>query len=186
MSARIRLNQSVNRLFESAGLPAPSAMSVQPGGRRIPPPGDTAVVESPSMRQTAPFPPMRVERPVEGATLSRFLQVGRTYHPLCRHAFLEKRTVGYYHYERRLEYRTCAVAAAYAGAFGPAAIERPDFSYSMAVWRLSQRIGVDLDRVHVYGPTGRCQPVAREMMQLVDEDYWTREGVAEWLASLGL
>lgn len=184
MSARISLTQSINRLFDPTGAASLAPGSVETRTGRIPHMGMTAVTE-PYTRPT-PAPAMPVQRPLGGITLSHCLQMGRTYHPLCRHAFLEKRTIGYYHYERRQEYRTCAVAAAYAGAFGPAAIERPDFSYSMAVWRLSQRVGVDMDRVRVYGPTGRCQPIAREMMQLVDEDYWTREGVAEWLASLGL
>ncbi len=124
--------------------------------------------------------------PVDTATLSNYLRLGRMYHPLCRHAFVEKRMVGYYHYERCVAYRTCAVAAAYAGAFGPQSIERPDFSYSMAVWRLSQKVGYDLNGRSVYGPTGRYQPIAEEMMQLVDKDYWTREGLVEWLASVGL
>jgi hypothetical protein len=31
------------------------------------------------------------------------------------------------------EFRTCALAAAYAGAFGQKSIEKPEFSYSMAV-----------------------------------------------------
>lgn len=128
----------------------------------------------------------RPVRPVDTATLSNYLGIGRTYHPLCRHAFMEKRVIGYYHYEQRVQYSTCAVAAAYAGAFGPQAIERPDFSYSMALWRLSQKVGYDLNTRIVHGPTGRRQPVAEEMMQLVDDNRWTREGLVEWLESLGL
>lgn len=99
---------------------------------------------------------------------------------------MERRMIGYYHYERRIEYRTCVIAAAYVGAFGPESIEEIGFSYSMAVWRLSQKVGYDLNTLMVYGPTGRCQPVAREIIQLVDQDGWTREGVAEWLESLKL
>lgn len=125
-------------------------------------------------------------KPVDTATLSNYLRIGRTYHPLCRHAFIEKQITGYYHYEQRVTYKTCAVAAAYAGAFGPQSIERPDFSYSMALWRLSQKVGYDLNTLIVHGPTGRRQPVAEEMMQLVDENHWTREGLVEWLESLGL
>lgn len=124
--------------------------------------------------------------PVDTATLSNYLRLGRTYHPLCRHAFIEKRVTGYYHYEQRVTYNTCAVAAAYAGAFGPQSIERPDFSYSMALWRLGQKVGYDLNQRVVHGPTGRRQPVAEEMMQLVDENFWTRDGLVEWLESLGL
>src|SRR5690606_4889556 len=77
-------------------------------------------------------------------TLSNFLRVGRLYHPLCRNTFVERVQIGYYAYERREEWRTCALAAAYAGAFGPQSIEKPEFSYSMAIWRLSQLVGFDI------------------------------------------
>jgi len=109
-----------------------------------------------------------------GETLSNFLRVGRQYHPLCRHSFVERVQVGYYFYERREEWRTCALAAAYAGAFGPGSIERPEFSYSMVVWRLSQRVGFDISAI------------AEKMITLVDENFWTRAGVAEWLESMGI
>lgn len=93
---------------------------------------------------------------------------------------------GYYHYERKVRLQTCAVAAAYAGAFGPESITGAQFSYSMACWRLSQRVGYDIAQRIVTGPTGRRNNVAHEMTQLVDENWWTREGVAEWLRSLNL
>lgn len=118
-------------------------------------------------------------------TLSNFLRIGSLYHPLCRNAFVERVQIGYYAYERREEWRTCALAAAYAGAFGPQAIERPDFSYSMAIWRLSQRVGFDIGKRQVVGPTGRHNNLADEMIKLVDDNLWTRAGVAEWVASLG-
>lgn len=118
-------------------------------------------------------------------TLSNFLRIGRTYHPLCRNAFVERVQYGYYAYERREEWRTCALAAAYAGAFGSDSVERPDFSYSMAVWRLSQRLGYDISKRQVVGPTGRRNNLADEMIQLVDDNMWTREGVADWVESLG-
>ena len=119
-------------------------------------------------------------------TLAYYLERGRHMHPLCRDSFIERVELGYYHYERRTEWRTCALAAAYAGAFGSDSIERPEFSYSMAIWQLSQKLGVDLRTTQVYGPTGRCQPVVDEMIQLIDEDGWTRAGVAQWLQSLNL
>ena len=118
-------------------------------------------------------------------TLSNFLRLGRLYHPLCRNAFVERVQIGYYAYERREEWRTCALAAAYAGAFGPQSIERPDFSYSMAIWRLSQRVGYDIGARQVIGPTGRHNNLADEMIRLVDENLWTRAGVADWVESLG-
>lgn len=118
-------------------------------------------------------------------TLSNFLRVGRLYHPLCRNTFVERVQIGYYAYERREEWRTCALAAAYAGAFGPQSIEKPEFSYSMAIWRLSQLVGFDIGQHQVVGPTGRRNNVADEMIKLVDENLWTRTGVAEWLTSMG-
>ncbi len=119
-------------------------------------------------------------------TLSYYLEMGRRMHPLCRDSFIERVELGYYYYERRTEWRTCALAAAYAGLFGPRSVERPDFSESMAIWRLSQKLGYDLRTTIVYGPTGRCQPVIEEMIQLVDEDGWARDGVVEWLQTLNL
>ena len=126
------------------------------------------------------------QRQTHTNTLSSYLDKGRQMHPLCRHSFIERVELGYYHYERRTEWRTCALAAAYAGAFGAHTIERPEFSYSMALWQLSQKLGYDLHQTIVYGPTGRCQPVIDEMVQLIDQDGWTREGVAQWLRSLNL
>ncbi len=118
--------------------------------------------------------------------LSDFLRIGRLYHPLCRNTFVERVQIGYYAYERREEWRTCALAAAYAGAFGPQSIEQPEFSYSMAVWRLSQLVGFDIGKHQVNSPGGRWGSVAEEMVKLVDENLWTRAGVAEWLASMGM
>lgn len=120
-----------------------------------------------------------------GERLSTFLALGRTYHPLCRQAFVAQVIRGYYAYERRIEYRTCALAAAYAGAFGPLSIERPEFSYTMAIWQLSRRVGFALEQTVVVGPTGRKQNLAKEMIDLIDTNYWTRHGVAEWLRSIG-
>jgi hypothetical protein len=118
-------------------------------------------------------------------TLSNFLRIGRLYHPPCRNNFVERVQMGYYAYERREEWRTCALAAAYAGAFGPQSIERPDFSYSMAIWRLSQRVGFDIGQRQVIGPTGRHNNLADEIIKLVDENLWTRAGVADWISGLG-
>ena len=141
----------------------------------------------PAIHQPAPtiinLPPIQTE--TQSDTLSNFLRIGRLYHPLCRQAFVERVQIGYYAYERRDEWRTCALAAAYAGAFGPQSIEKPDFSYSMAIWRLSQRIGFDIGQRMVVGPTGRRNNLADEMIKLVDDNLWTRAGVAEWVASLG-
>lgn len=129
------------------------------------------------------LPPNQTEPKTD--SLSHFLHMGRLYHPLCRNAFVERVQLGYYAYERREEWRTCALAAAYAGAFGPQSIEKPDFSYSMAIWRLSQRVGFDIGQRQVVGPTGRHNNLADEMIKLVDDNLWTRAGVAEWVATLG-
>jgi len=127
------------------------------------------------------------EQPARGnGSLAEFLRVGRLYHPLCRKSFVERVQIGYYAYERREEWRTCALAAAYAGAFGPQSIERPEFSYSMAVWQLSQTLGYDIGQTIVTGPTGRNLPLSDEIIKLVDDNLWTRSGVADWLCSIGL
>ena len=138
---------------------------------------------------TAPTPPpIIITAPLAepNGRLSHYLFTGRLHHPLCRNAFVERVQIGYYAYERREEWRTCALAAAYAGCFGPQSIEKPEFSYSMAIWRLSQRVGFDIGKRQVVGPTGRRNNLADEMIKLVDENLWTRAGVAEWLASLGV
>lgn len=147
-------------------------------------------VPAPRPRRNQPSP-IIIEMPsaapqTETASLSYLVEIGRRYHKICRNAFMKKVQTGYYYYERRIEYQTCAVAAAYVGAFGPESVERAGFSFSMAVWRLSQLVGYDLNKQMVVGPTGRYQSLAREMIQLVDEDGWNREGVAEWLYSIGL
>lgn len=114
--------------------------------------------------------------------LAGFLLVGRTYHERASiGSFVDKVQVGYYAYERREEWRTCAVAAAYAGAFGRQAVERDTFSYSQAVWQLSDRVGFDLNELHVLGPTGRVSAVMDEMVLLTDTNYWTRLGLVHWL-----
>ena len=121
-----------------------------------------------------------------GLTLSRSLALGRTYHPLCRGTFVQKVQHGYYAYERWTEWQTCALAAAYAGIFGPGEIEKPEFSYSQACWLLSQFVGYDPAKLIVEGPTGRRLPVAEEMVRLVDDNLWNRRAVAAWLGSKGL
>lgn len=131
-------------------------------------------------------PPTIIIRSEGGARLSELLNIGRRYHKLCRYDFVQKVQHGYYLYERWDEWRTCALAAVYAGAFGAASIEAPGFSYSQAVWRLSQLVGYNLGERVVDGPTGRRSTVADEMIKLVDENLWSRAGVVEWLASEGM
>ena len=169
-------------------MPASTALTVHT-------PTDLVLSERPlpAIHQPSPIvidlPPIQVEPHIEPQTqtdtLSNFLRIGSMYHPLCRNAFVERVQIGYYAYERREEWRTCALAAAYAGAFGPQSIEKPDFSYSMAVWRLSQRVGFDIGKRQVTGPTGRHNNLADEMVKLVDDNLWTRNGVAEWVSTLG-
>jgi hypothetical protein len=116
------------------------------------------------------------------AMLAGFLAIGRTYHARAgTGSFVDKVQVGCYAYERREEWRTCAVAAAYAGAFGPQVIERDEFSYSQAVWHLSDLVGYDLNELHVLGPTGRVSAVMDEMVLLTDTNFWTRLGLVHWL-----
>lgn len=116
------------------------------------------------------------------AMLAGLLAIGRTYHERASiGSFVDKVQVGAYAYERRTEWRTCAVAAAYAGAFGPREVQRDTFSYSQAVWQLSDRVGFDLNELHVLGPTGRVSAVMDEMVLLTDTNYWTRLGLVHWL-----
>lgn len=116
------------------------------------------------------------------AMLAGFLAIGRTYHERASvGSFVDKVTTGYYDYERRTEWRTCAVAAAYAGAFGPQVIEREAFSYSQAVWQLSDLVGHDLSQLHVLGPTDRVSAVLDEVVLLSDVNLWTRLGLVHWL-----
>lgn len=122
----------------------------------------------------------------QGWDLSQALLKGRVFHPLCRNAFVERTQLGYYAYERRYVWHTCALAAAYAGIFGPTAVEQPEFSYSQCCWSLSQVLGYDPAKRIVEGPTGRRLPVAEEMVKLVDENLWNRRTVAAWLWSVGL
>jgi hypothetical protein len=159
---------------------------------------ETAVVTRPALPTWQPAGELMQQRPAPviipgyapetrpGQTLSDFLRTGRLHHPLCRNTFVERVQIGYYAYERREEWRTCALAAAYAGAFGPQSIEQPEFSYSMAVWRLSQLVGFDIGTHRVNSPGGRRGGVAEEMVKLVDVNLWTRAGVADWLASMGM
>ena len=151
------------------------------------PQGELSVVEATGPLVTIPVPPIIITAPLvePNGRLSHYLFTGRQHHPLCRNTFVERAQIGYYAYERREEWRTCALAAAYAGCFGPQSIEKPEFSYSMAIWRLSQRVGFDIGKRQVVGPTGRRNNLADEMIKLVDENLWTRAGVAEWLASIG-
>lgn len=113
--------------------------------------------------------------------LARLLLVGRRLHLLCRESFVVKMVKGYYGYERREEWRTCAVAAALVGLYGPDVIERDVFSYSQAVFQLNRHVGYNLDQLWVLGPTGRLSTVYDEMVLLTDTNYWTRRGVADWL-----
>ncbi|MCP5097426.1 MAG: hypothetical protein GY943_17920 [Chloroflexi bacterium] len=125
-------------------------------------------------------------QPITQSTLADYLFIGRQYHALCRHHFVEQVMHGHYAYSRYVEYRTCAIAAAYAGAFGSESIKSRKLSKSMAIWRLNQRVGYDLTSRMIVGPTGRTNTVADEMFKLIDVDYWTREGVADWLQVVGL
>lgn len=118
--------------------------------------------------------------------LSQALLLGRELHPLCRGTFVQKVQHGYYAYERWTEWQTCALAAAYAGIFGPAAVEQPEFSYTQCCWLLTQVLGYDPAKRIVEGPTGRRLPVAEEMVKLTDVNLWNRRTVAAWLWSVGL
>ncbi|MEM7335904.1 MAG: hypothetical protein AAF490_27750 [Chloroflexota bacterium] len=143
-------------------------------------PRETAVVE-PQYKLTGTS--VRTSR---AHRLSALLRLGSQKHPLCRNNFIQKVVTGYYHYERETHIHTCAIAAAFVGAFGEQTVFDPQFSFSTAVLKLSQHTGIDLANTIVTGPTGRRNSIAKEMMALVDMNWWTREAVADWLESIGL
>lgn len=117
--------------------------------------------------------------------LSSSLALGRTYHPLCRGTFVQKVQYGH-HPHVWTEWQTDALAAAYAGIFGPTAVEQTEFSYAHCCRKLTQALGYDPTKRIVEGPTGRRLPVADEMVRLVDDNSWSRRAVAAWLGSVGL
>lgn len=179
MTTRTTISRLVRKQTASSSTPAltvqsPTDLIMPQRPLPVPQPPEPIIIH---------LPPNKPQ--IQTAALSTFLRIGRLYHPLCRNSFVERVQIGYYFYERREEWRTCALAATYAGAFGPQSIERPDFSYSMAIWRLSQRVGFDIGQQQIVGPTGRHTNLADEMIQLVDENLWTRAGVADWVESLG-
>jgi len=156
--------QLVRRIAPLAPIPAPTPdIIIIPGHTEPPPPL-----------------PLLIPEPKPRKTLAHFLRVGATYHPRCRNAFVEKVQIGYYAYERREEWRTCLLAAAYAGAFGPNSIERPQFSYTQAVFLLSEEVGYSLKTV-VTDPTGNSGPLADRIIKLADDHFWDENGVAKWL-----
>lgn len=121
--------------------------------------------------------------------LSMFLEIGRMYHGYCQHYHIERTEYGYYHYERQEEYKTDAIAAMYAGAFGKKSVERTDtFSMSQAIYQLSERLNIDLFRVRLPSPINQnaIVDVMNECNNLVAIDGWTRAGVANWLRKNGL
>lgn len=118
--------------------------------------------------------------------LANLLHIGRQYHPIHRGGFTFKNEIGFYAYERRTEWYTCAVSAAFAGAFGPSSVERADFSKSEAIFRLNRWIGYNLDELWVIGPTGRHATVYDEMILLTDANGWSRRGTAEWLPTAAI
>ena len=119
-------------------------------------------------------------------TLSTYMLVGAQYHPICRHSFIERVELGYYHYERRTEWRTCAIAAAYAGMFGARSVETSEFSISMALWRLKQVLGYDLRKTIITDPEGATGSIESACIRLIDVHGWSRPGVAQWLETEGL
>lgn len=121
------------------------------------------------------------ERGAGLAGLARLILIGRQYHEAAGPgAFVEKIYQGYYGYERHTVYKTCAIAAAYAGAFGPKSIERPAFSYSQAVYTLSLLLNFDLKQT-VTDPAGGRGPLVVRIIKLTDVHYWDTAGIVAWL-----
>ena len=104
----------------------------------------------------------------------------------CHNTFIRKVTYGHYMYERKVQVQLCAISGAYAAEFGLEAIGPQGFSLTEAAFRLKLRIGYDILRVVVPGPTGRIQPLANEIIALNDQNGWSTIGIAEWLMESGL
>lgn len=114
--------------------------------------------------------------------LSTFLRIGSKKHPLSRNTFVNK-TKNESSYQPHVA--TSALAAAYVGAFGSDSIYDPQLSIQLAIWKLNQVLDMDLENTYVTGPTGRENSIAQEMTDLINLNWWTREGIANWLASIG-
>lgn len=188
MTVRTKLQQFASKLFTPDSSSQP--MTIQSEQTVMAPirvrPNSSPAAHALTQPEVISIPQQTV-RQGSSVPLSQLLRIGSFIHPLCRHSFVEQSICSPYAYSRRhVNYRTSALAASYVGAYGPHAIKEAEFSYSMAVWRMSRVVGYDITKLIVEGPTGRINSVADEMIQLTDEDYWTREGVAEWLESVGL
>ncbi len=150
------------------------------------------VIDNQAPRQT------RTQTRTQTRVLSALVAEGAKYNPACKDSTLEIIEIGYYHYDRRIEIRTDALMCAYVAlnpglAVAVSAVCSPSRSNlitsfpseSQIIWTLGQAVGYDLTKVYVQTPLGKSQSVADAMISLIDEG-WTRTGVANWLASVGL
>ncbi len=125
--------------------------------------------------------------------LSQLILSGRQHHPQAVGSFVEQVTAGYYAYEQRTEWRTCALAAAYVGAFGPNAINERT-GQSMVNAGLEPLIGYHPDMLTIAGPplpinggtAHHVRSVSATIQALNDNHGWTRLAIARWLAQQGL
>lgn len=119
------------------------------------------------------------------ATLSELILAGRRLHKVCRGGYVRKIRHGSYLYERWDEWTTCALAAAYAGAFGAKAVERDDWSPDEAIWKLEMVLGYNVRTQRITSPNRYETTIEKEIYHLVDAKMWSREGVALWLITQG-
>lgn len=172
------LARTLNRLFMTSTPAAQrQAVMIRPGQH-------PAAVPNQDIQDYGQQPYMLPAQKV--VKLSDLVWRGAQVHKQCRHGFVEQVICGHYAYSRRVSYRTNVVAAAWVGLLGPDVIEVDVFPYKMVIWQLNKALGYDIEKTIVDGPTGRRGSVVNEMIQLMDVDYWTREGVAIWLHDIGL
>lgn len=122
------------------------------------------------------------ERPANDAPMHHFLLYGCTLHAQALDSFVEVDDIGYYAHEKRTEWRTCAVAALYAGVYGRNVIERrhangtPIFSYDECAVLLASFFDIDISHMHKM----------LKGMQALNDSGWARESIAMVLRAHGL
>ena len=109
-------------------------------------------------------------------TLSAFMAHGARCH---------ERTSGQW-YDSRAR-RTCAITAAYVGAYGPDALSHEPSPSEMA-YMLSRLLGYSLHQKQVALPVNQQSRTTlfRAVQLLTDRHGWSRRAIAVWLHDMGL
>lgn len=124
-------------------------------------------IDAPPGVQSAP-------RPASPPKLSMLMERGRQYHPRAHKQWVEQRGNTYY---------TCALAAAYAGYFGPNSVF-PGMAPDMIMYELSQVTKIDLRESRAKSDDGRFYKLGTAIIEMNDTG-WSRAAIARWLRSNG-